>query len=308
MAIYRNIQIDYWQDGFILDLTPEEKYFYIYLLTNSKTSQCGIYELPKRIIETETGYNRESVEKLLERFESYGKIVYSNETKEIYVKNWLRHNKINSPKVKKCIENELSKIKNKSFINLFLQQCKAENYIINIDELTTNDEDNLNDTQIQVIEKNIKKQTGKGLATKKANINNKGNYNEEIDKYKILYEQNIGIINNLIETWLYELYKEIDYELFKHAIEIATNKGKMNKAYISGIIKKWRENNIKNINDLNNYEYKIKNRGGKNGEYKHKHSKSKYAKSLEDEDEGLYQKPTEEQLQTARREFEELTK
>ena len=52
MAVYRHIHIDYWQDGFVLDLTPEEKYFYIYLMTNSKTSQCGIYELPKRIIET----------------------------------------------------------------------------------------------------------------------------------------------------------------------------------------------------------------------------------------------------------------
>ena len=44
MAVYRHIHIEYWQDGFVLDLTPEEKYFYIYLMTNSKTSQCGIYE------------------------------------------------------------------------------------------------------------------------------------------------------------------------------------------------------------------------------------------------------------------------
>ena len=58
MAVYRHIHINYWQDGFVLDLTPEEKYFYIYLMTNSKTSQCGIYELHRRIIETETGYNR----------------------------------------------------------------------------------------------------------------------------------------------------------------------------------------------------------------------------------------------------------
>ena len=52
MAVYRHIHINYWQDGFVLDLTPEEKYFYIYLMTNSKTSQCGIYELHRRIIET----------------------------------------------------------------------------------------------------------------------------------------------------------------------------------------------------------------------------------------------------------------
>ena len=27
MAVYRHIHINYWQDGFVLDLTPEEKYF-----------------------------------------------------------------------------------------------------------------------------------------------------------------------------------------------------------------------------------------------------------------------------------------
>ncbi|EOP99461.1 ArpU family phage transcriptional regulator [Bacillus cereus VD140] len=46
MAIYRPVQVSYWQDAFVLDLTPEEKYFYLYLMTNSKTSQSGIYELP----------------------------------------------------------------------------------------------------------------------------------------------------------------------------------------------------------------------------------------------------------------------
>ena len=60
--IYRQVYTSFWQDGFVLTLTPEEKYFYLYLITNSKTSLCGIYELPIKIIEFETGYNRETVE------------------------------------------------------------------------------------------------------------------------------------------------------------------------------------------------------------------------------------------------------
>ena len=54
-------------------------------MTNSKTSQCGIYELPKRIIETETGYNRETVDKLLDRFVEYKKIKYCKENSEIFL-------------------------------------------------------------------------------------------------------------------------------------------------------------------------------------------------------------------------------
>lgn len=115
MAVYRQIQITFWQDGFVLELTLEEKYFYLYLMSNSKTTQCGIYELPKKIIEIETGYNRETVEKLLKRFIEYGKILYSQETQEIMLLNWIKYNGSNSPKVKSKIEKELKEIKYKEF-------------------------------------------------------------------------------------------------------------------------------------------------------------------------------------------------
>jgi len=135
MAVYRHIHIDYWQDGFILDLTPEEKYFYIYLMTNSKTSQCGIYELPKRIIETETGYNRETVNKLLNRFIDYKKIQYCEETREVFLMNWIKHNKIVSPKVKKCVYEELKKIKSIDMVNLFLEECERFGYSLDKNEI-----------------------------------------------------------------------------------------------------------------------------------------------------------------------------
>ena len=150
MSIYRHVHINYWQDAFILDLTPEEKYFYVYLLTNSKTKQCGIYELPIRIIETETGYNRETVDKLLNRFEEYDKIVYDKATKEIYLKNWSKHNKITSFKVKKCVEKELSKVKSKELINLFLEQALKCGYEIdyNLGNIENKGENNFKDESI----------------------------------------------------------------------------------------------------------------------------------------------------------------
>ncbi len=119
MAKYRQVHVAFWQDAFVLELTPEEKYFYLYLMTNSKTSQCGIYELPKRVIELETGYNRDTVNKLLKKFIDYEKIDYCEETSEIMVINWLKYNFINSSKVIKCIEKELKNTKNKAFIETY---------------------------------------------------------------------------------------------------------------------------------------------------------------------------------------------
>lgn len=130
MAVYRQIQVSYWQDPFVISLTPEEKYFYIYLMTNSKTTQCGIYELPKKVMEFETGYNRESVDKLMERFIQYGKVLYHDLTQELMLLNWMKHNSMKSPKVRSCVEKELRSIKNKDYKYRFASLCKDYGYPI----------------------------------------------------------------------------------------------------------------------------------------------------------------------------------
>ncbi len=130
MAKYRQVHTTFWDDGFVLDLTPEEKYFYLYLMTNGNTTQCGIYELPYRVIEMHTGYNRETVLKLLQRFVEYGKITYNESTKEIMINNWARYNFINSPKVKKCIEKELVAVKHIPFVHAYLTSLKQYGYSI----------------------------------------------------------------------------------------------------------------------------------------------------------------------------------
>jgi len=55
MAKYRQLYTEFWSDSFVLELSSEEKFFYLYLLTNTKTTQSGIYEISRRFIETETG-------------------------------------------------------------------------------------------------------------------------------------------------------------------------------------------------------------------------------------------------------------
>lgn len=130
MATYRQVHISFWQDGFVLGLTPEEKYFYLYLMTNSKTTQCGIYELPKRVIEMETGYNRETVDKLLDRFVKYRKVMYIDDTQELMITNWMKHNAIKSKAVMTCIAKELGTVKYKPFISIFMKVCKEIRYPI----------------------------------------------------------------------------------------------------------------------------------------------------------------------------------
>ena len=306
MAVYRHIHINYWQDGFVLDLTPEEKYFYIYLMTNSKTSQCGIYELHRRIIETETGYNRETVEKLLNRFGEYEKIVYCEETQEIFLKNWIKHNKVVSPKVKKCIEKELSNIKSKELINLFLKECDRYGY--SIDTSNINFDMGIDSVSIptSIVDDSLEYDYGEKEKEKQKEKEKKEEKEKEafnnVGMFKKLYEQNIGLINGIVAEWLFEISELIDYELFKRAIEIATNKGKCNKGYVAGIIKQWLDNNIRSYEDLKAYEIGVKNRRDESGEY----SQYKYANTNERENEEYTRRPTAEEIEEIRRSIDEI--
>ena len=76
----------------------------------------------------------------------------------------------------------------------------------------------------------------------------------DLKSFRILYEQNIGLINGITAEYLIELSETIDVDLFKRAIEIATDVGKCSLGYIKGIIKKWLDVNIKTLDQLEAYK------------------------------------------------------
>ena len=82
----------------------------------------------------------------------------------------------------------------------------------------------------------------------------KENSPNKLKEFRILYEQNIGLINGITAEYLIELSETIDVNLFKRAIEIATDKGKCNLGYIKGIIKQWLDANIRTLEQLEAYK------------------------------------------------------
>ena len=116
MAIFRKIHTSFWADTFVQDLDTDHKLFYLYLLTNERTKQCGIYEISKKQISFDTGYSIDKVSKLLNYFIKVGKIMYNDITKELAIKNWNKFNSSSSPKVVSCIKTELHNIKDRVLI------------------------------------------------------------------------------------------------------------------------------------------------------------------------------------------------
>lgn len=155
MGIKRVISVDFWNDEKVMDMfSPEDKLFMLYLLTNPHTTQLGVYAINPKHISFETGYTIEVVNVLLDRFEnSYKLIKYSHKTKEIAIKNFLKHSIVKGGKpVEDCLTKEISKVKDKSLLQFVYEGInKYENLnqtvknILSLLNVNDNDIDNDND-------------------------------------------------------------------------------------------------------------------------------------------------------------------
>lgn len=121
MGINRIVNTDFWNDEKVLDsFSVEDKYFWLYLLTNPQTKQLGIYKLPIKIIAFQTGYDENAIKVLLDRFDkTYNVIKYNFETQEVAILNYLKWSIIRGGKpVEDCIKSDMEKVKDKSLITL----------------------------------------------------------------------------------------------------------------------------------------------------------------------------------------------
>lgn len=119
LALYRQIFIEFWRDPKVTEeMSAEDRYALLYLLTNPHTTQIGIYQITKRQMAFDLGYSTESVGAILERFEKLlGIIRYNPETREIAIKNWGKYNlKRGGKPIMDCIRGELEKVKDKNLI------------------------------------------------------------------------------------------------------------------------------------------------------------------------------------------------
>ena len=127
-AVKRVVSTSFWTDNKVDDFTPEDKYFMLYLLTNPFTSQLGIYEISIKQAAFQLGYSVDAVKSLIDRFENkYGVIVFSKETNEIAIKNFLRHSIIKGgAPVRDCLIKEMKAVKNKTLIATVFSHIKGD--------------------------------------------------------------------------------------------------------------------------------------------------------------------------------------
>jgi len=125
--IKRIVATSFWTDMEVIDnYSIEDKFFYLYLLTNDKSTQIGIYPLPKKVMSFETGFTTDVIQVLIERFSNnYKKIVYSEKTQEVTILDSLEFSILSGGKpVSDLLEREITAIKDSSLILATYKEMK----------------------------------------------------------------------------------------------------------------------------------------------------------------------------------------
>lgn len=209
MAKFRQIQTNFWSNTYIQEeMTAEDKYFYLYLMTNEFTTQIGIYSITKKQMAFDLGYSLESVQALLQRFETYHKLIkYDTETREIILLKWAENNlNVGGKPVQDLIKKEISQVKNKEFLFLMFENCpenSLKTFIASL--LSENKKDNNFNTSYESSDASFN-DTGainnkEEIINNNTNINNLENIIEDQEQEKVVINSN-GVLQQEIKMLL----------------------------------------------------------------------------------------------------------
>ena len=130
MGRISSINTGFWTSPQVVDnFTPEDRYVYLYCITNPRTNLCGCYEVSIKTIAFETGLERYEAADILDRLQRrHGVICYDADTRELFIVNWLRNQWNSSPKWAENAQRSIRRIKSR-WLRLMVraQFLRAEN-------------------------------------------------------------------------------------------------------------------------------------------------------------------------------------
>ena len=290
MAKFRQIQTSFWSNTYIQEeMTAEDKYFYLYLMTNECTTQIGIYSITKKQMAFDLGYSMESVKALLQRFETYHKLIkYDSETRELILLKWAENNlNIGGKPVQDLIKKEIGQIKNKEFLSLMHSNCPDNSLKNFIGLLIYKNNDSYNETANESSDGSFN-DTG-AINNKEEIINNNHDNNilnniknikgdDDLKIMKQWFKENKIDFSKKHENKIIELLKinSLGYllKLFQEQIDILKNKsGVKNIAAIfsNHLFKGTAEINLKEIENREIEQENLKNEEKKESENNEKY-------------------------------------
>ncbi|KMP64418.1 replication protein [Bacillus cereus] len=249
MAVYRPVQVSFWQDAKVIEeMTPEDKLFNLYLLTNPCTTQIGVYQITKKQMAFDLGYSMESVNALLDRFENHHKLVkYNAETRELAIINWGKYNLNRGGKpIEDCVRKELDGVSDISLVHLVTPKVKNDKIRAIFEEFLA-----VNDTCHDTPTISGQKEKEKEKEKEKQQQEERAGAADVVEVNPIsFYEQNFGFITPYIADGIHGWIDDLNAELVVKAMEIALEKNTRNMNYVNTILRDWHLKGLKTVADV----------------------------------------------------------
>ncbi|WP_458413076.1 DnaD domain-containing protein [Schinkia sp. CFF1] len=287
MAKYRMVRTDFWKNPIVLEeMTPEDKYFYLYLLTNPHTTQIGIYRITKKQMAFDLGYSIESVQSLMERFEKHHRLIrYNPETRELAIKNWGKENLLKGGKpVMDCIFTELKEVEDRTLIQYVLESIHKqeirslyEAFYIQEDKFFSTEDQNQDEKEPNITayeeydDTLLCRDTIRGQKEKQKE--NEKEKQQQKEALRPMIENNPDDVREIIEFWddngfgfsnvhaKQQLLSWLDdssflqpKEMIVKAMTIACANNKRRLNYVVGILKNWDSESLLTVEEVDSYE------------------------------------------------------
>lgn len=121
---YRNVHEKFWTDPKVKTLNPDQKLFFLYLITNPHTHVAGIYNLPLSYAERETGLSHKTILTAIVALEKAEIIMYDPFVEIVWIKKMYSYQGF-GPKIHQSVGKQLESLHHSKLIPLF---CKAYSY------------------------------------------------------------------------------------------------------------------------------------------------------------------------------------
>lgn len=283
MAKFRMIHIDFWKNPIVLEeMSPEDKLFYLYLLTNANTTQIGIYKITKKQMSFDLGFSMESVQIVMDRFIHHHKVIrYNPETRELAIRNWGKDNLYKAGKpVMDCITSELKEVEDTSLIqyvlepiqkqeirSLYLSFCKQVRMVNIKEDINQDEDDTYLDSNLEELDdvnstRQIENQQQKALDQDIENNSDMGyplqqNQNDVKEIIEFWDSNGFGFTNvsakQQLLVWLDDSSFLQPKEMILKAMNIACANNKRRLSYVIGILKNWENESLLTIEEFDSY-------------------------------------------------------
>lgn len=147
---FRQVHTKAWSDNWFVELPPEGKLLFLYLITNERASISGIYECPLRIMVFETGLDEATVNEQLAGFATAEKAYYDHDAGVVWVRNLRKYHETGSPKVQTKITSDIVQVPECDVLNMYLDAYGIDRVSIGLYTYTSDsDSMSMSDRSVQ---------------------------------------------------------------------------------------------------------------------------------------------------------------